>query len=152
MKVRIEIVPALSETEVVIRAAEDDAATRQLQREIAVLGQGDSTVELTGTDGVFYLALGGLLFFEVSGEQVYAHTADEAYRCRYRLYELEQLLPPDFVRISKSAIVNLRNIRSITTDLTAGRVVHFGGTAKQLYVSRRYYAELRRRMQERITI
>ncbi len=43
--------------------------------------------------------------------RIYMDTAD--YSCRKRLYEVENMLGKDFMRISKSIIVNLRKIESV---------------------------------------
>ena len=59
------------------------------------------------------------------------------------------MLPSSFVRIAKSAIVNTAKIYSVARDLTASSRVQFSGTHKQIYVSRRYYQNLRQRLQER---
>ena len=43
--------------------------------------------------------------------RIYTDTAD--YSCRKRLYEIENMLSKDYMRISKSIIVNLRKIESV---------------------------------------
>ena len=54
----------------------------------------------------YFLDLGTLLFFETDGKRICGHTRNEAYEVKQKLYELEELLPIAFCRISKSAIVN----------------------------------------------
>ena len=39
------------------------------------------------------------------GEKIYGRTREEAYEVRQKLYELEEILPIAFCRISKSTIV-----------------------------------------------
>ncbi|MCL2487401.1 MAG: LytTR family transcriptional regulator, partial [Oscillospiraceae bacterium] len=65
---------------------------------------------------------------------------------KQRLYELEELLPPHFVRISKSAIANTRHIFSINRNLAASSLVQFNRSHKQAYVSRKYYPALRQKL------
>ena len=90
-----------------------------------------------------------LLFFETEGKLVQAHTADRLYLTDRKLYELEESLPGSFMRISKSTIVNLDHIYSITRNLTASSIVEFYGTAKKVYVSRNYYKALTERLGEK---
>ncbi|MDL2325417.1 LytTR family transcriptional regulator, partial [Ruminococcaceae bacterium OttesenSCG-928-A16] len=97
----------------------------------------------------FYFPLEEVLFFETEGEQVYAHTVGDAYRIKYRLYELEELLPRNFIRVAKSTIVNTAQVYSVTRNLTASSLVHFNGTHKQIYASRHYYKMLREKLNER---
>ena len=71
------------------------------------------------------------------------------YETQYRLYELEEILPRYFMRVSKSTIVNLNQIYSITRNITASSLVEFYGTIKKVYVSRNYYKALIDRMGEK---
>ena len=95
------------------------------------------------------LPYAAILFFETEGEVVYAHTVDAAYRVRWRLYELERLLPDGFIRISKSTILHMAHVTSVRRNLTASSPVTLRGTHKQVYVSRLYYKPLREKMQQR---
>lgn len=78
-----------------------------------------------------------------------AHTIQDMYRIKYRLYELEEMLPGYFLRISKSAILNTKKIFAIDRNLSSASLVSFQGTHKKVYVSRRYYKPLKDRLEER---
>ena len=71
------------------------------------------------------------------------------YQVKYKLYELEELLPRFFMRVSKSAILNTNHIYSINRNLTASSVVAFLNTHKQVYVSRYYYKPLISKLEEK---
>ncbi len=148
MKVHIEVVPDLPETEVTIRCNQMDGAVQKLQA--AILEQREPPkMVFYKQNREFYFPLDEVLFFETDSEQVYAHTLADAFRIRYRLYELEEELPSQFIRVSKSAIVNAARIFSITREIPSASLVQFAGTHKQIYVSRHYYKALRGRMKER---
>ncbi len=149
MKIRIEVVDALPEDEVIIRCGRVDETVNRIYK--SVYEQLHSEFQLTfyKQNEEFYFPMDGVLFFETEGEHVYAHTKDDAYLIKYRLYELEELLPKSFVRASKSTIVNINQVYSIARNLTASSLVQFSGSHKQVYVSRYYYQELRQRMSER---
>lgn len=51
---------------------------------------------------------------ETDGNAIQVHTRDDIYQTRYKLYELEELLPGQFMRVSKSAILNTSHVYSIT--------------------------------------
>ena len=67
---------------------------------------------------------------------------------KYKLYELEDLLPNNFIRVSKSAIVNVSHIFSIDRNVTSSSCIKFNGTYKNVYVSRRYYKDLKNKLNE----
>lgn len=78
-----------------------------------------------------------------------AHTADRIFSCDYRLYELEELLPGSFMRISKSSIANLDLVYSVTRNLTASSVMEFAGSSKKAMVSRAYFKAVTERLKDR---
>lgn len=149
MKVRIEVADNLEEDEVLIRCRSVDESIRKIHQFILEQSKTGPKITFYKQNQEYYFPLTDVLFFETEGEHVYAHTADDAYRIKYRLYELEQMLPRGFVRASKSAVVNIRQIYSITRSLTSSSLVQFADSHKQVYVSRFYYGELRQRMKER---
>ncbi|WP_444965339.1 LytTR family DNA-binding domain-containing protein [Pediococcus pentosaceus] len=89
----------------------------------------------------FYLEVGDILFFETEDRQVRAHTENQLYTTHQRLYELEENLPIEFIRISKSCIVNVNKILALTKSLS-NCLVQFQNLHKQVYASRRYYKSL----------
>lgn len=68
----------------------------------------------------------------------------EQYRLHERLRELEELLPDFFVRINKSAIANTERIARFDTVFSGGVDAVFRCGWRD-YVSRRCFAEIRRR-------
>lgn len=149
MKVQIQVVEGLPEDEVIIRCGRADSTIQKIQAYI--LEQSSSELKLTfyKQNQEFYFPLDDVLFFETDGEHVYAHTANDSYRIKYRLYELEEMLPDNFVRAAKATIVNIAKVYSITRSLTSSSLVQFSNSRKQVYASRHYCNELRRRLNER---
>jgi len=147
VKLRIEVSDDCTEDEVIIRCNSINETVQKVQTYIQSL----TVPKLTFYKGnqEFYLALEEILFFETEGEQVYAHTGNDAFRVRHRLYELEAILSRAFVRIAKGTIVNTARIYAIHRNLTASSQIQFVGTHKYVYVSRHYYKTLKERMQER---
>ena len=66
------------------------------------------------------------------------------YRLRGRLYEAEAQLGSDFVRINKSAIANWNRIRRFKASIAGAVDIEFKSGHVE-YVSRRCFAELKRR-------
>ena len=149
MKVKIEIEEGLEEEEVIIRCSSLSDSVVSLQNHISKQSGGKRCLALTGGETEYYIPLEDIYFFETEGRDIRAHTAEQIFACGYRLYELEELLPGSFMRISKSTIVNLDHIYSITRNLTASSEVEFIGSSKRALVSRNYYKALVERLSTR---
>jgi len=147
VKLHIEVRDGLPEPEVVVRCARVDGAVQKLQEYILGL----SAPRLTFYKGAqeFYFPPERVLFFETDGEQVYAHTASDAFLVKRRLYELEALLPHAFTRAAKGTVVNTARIFAIERNMAASSRVRFAATHKHVYVSRHYYKTLKEKMNER---
>ena len=149
MKVRIEMEPGLEEEEVVIRCASLSESVIHLQNYIMEQSGGTRCLTLSDAETDYFIPIADIYFFETEGRELMAHTADRMFTCGYKLYELEELLPASFMRISKSTIVNLDRIYSITKNLTASSMVEFQGSKKRAMVSRNYYKLLIERLTTR---
>ena len=66
------------------------------------------------------------------------------YRLKYRLYELEELLPSGFIRINKSALANEARLERFAVSFN-GAVDAVFRCGYREYVSRRCFADIRRR-------
>ena len=149
MKILIEVASDLPEDEVVIRCCRVDETIQRIQALISEQGAADTRLTFYKQNSEFFFSVASILFFETEGDSIRAHTADDVFITKYRLYELENLLPRYFVRASKSTIVNIRQVYSITRNITASSLVNFNGSHKHIYVSRHYYQQLRQRLSER---
>ena len=147
MKVRIEIEENLEEDEVIIKCKELNASIKKLQQDISNIKT--PKIVFYKNEIEYYLPLNPILFFETSENNVYAHTEKEIYKIKYRLYELEELLPTSFVRVSKSTILNVNQVYSIDKNITSSSIVQFFESYKKVYVSRNYYKILKQRLEER---
>lgn len=148
VKVRIEV-DENNEEEIVIRCQSLTPHIMKLQQMLVEDGNRSGQLVLYKGDVEYYINLSEILFFETENSLVIAHTAKDAYETRKKLYELENLLPGAFLRISKSAIVNTDKIYAINRNLTASSAIEFQGTHKQIYVSRAYYKLLKEKMEEK---
>ncbi len=149
MKIRIEIDENLTEQEVIIRAPAWNEEVLSLKERILGGYKAQSMLSVRQREREFFLPLSDILFFETENKVIFAHTRDKILETDYKLYELEEMLPGYFMRISKSTIVNCNHIFSITRNLTASSMVEFRDSHKQVYVSRQYYKMLRDYMAEK---
>ena len=149
MKIRIEIDENLTEEEVIIRSSNLNDQVQKVQKALSEISRQEQRIVFYKEETEYYLMLTDILFFETDGKAIHAHTADDIYKIRHRLYELEEILPGYFMRVSKSTILNTKSIYTINRSVSTSCVVQFKETHKQVYVSRYYYKPLRNRLEEK---
>ena len=145
MKITLNQDPVFSETEVIINCPQADedilrlvAMLRIHQRKLVGLRDGESHL----------LDIKDILYIDTTDKRTFLYTRESVYESALRLYELEDSLAGlDFLRISRSAIVNFRCIRSIRPELGGRLLVTMEG-GERLYVSRQYAAAWREKLRE----
>lgn len=79
---------------------------------------GDS-IECRDESGIVVINTEEICYMESIGHDVYVYTCTEKYKTKYRIYQLERLLPQDrFLRISNSVIIKKNSIRHIKPALS----------------------------------
>ncbi|CUU48691.1 LytTR family DNA-binding domain-containing protein [Clostridium beijerinckii] len=149
MKIRIELDNEIKENEVIIKCNELNEEVRNIQIVLGELLSQKKHITFYKGETEYYLSLEEILFFETEESGICAHTIDNIYNVKYKLYELEELLPGYFMRVSKSTILNTNHIYSITKSISSSSRVEFQNTHKQVYVSRYYYKPLKIKLLEK---
>ena len=72
----------------------------------------------------------------------------ERFRLKKRLYELEQTLPSDFIKINKSCIGNRKHIERFSAAFSGAVNVIFKSGCTD-YVSRRCFAQIKKEMKSK---
>lgn len=149
MKIRMEIDDCITDDEIIIRCKELNDEILSLQRHISEAVNQTMQLHVTKGDKDYFITLEEILFLETAGQMVAVHTSDDIYTTRQKMYELEELLPGRFMRVSKSTIINTRMIRSIHKNITGASEVEFAQTMKKAYVSRTYIKALMSKLEEK---
>lgn len=142
MKIKIELDSDLTENEIIIRCPALTEDIQRLQQIISDTVPVHPKMTFYKGDIQYFLNLEDILFFETEEKWINVHTAEDIFQTRQKLYELEELLPRYFLRISKSAILNTHKVYSIHKNIAASSVVEFLDSHKQVFVSRNYYKAL----------
>ena len=127
--------------EVVIYARErtkltDDIEALVIGSVTEIIGYGENQAIRLKTDEV--------TCFMVEDSKVYALTDKEKYQLKQRLYQLEEMLPDNFVKINQSCIANIRQIKKFDTSISGTLVINFKNGYKD-YVSRRQMKTVKER-------
>lgn len=147
MKLRIEV-DGEGEEEIIIRCRQIDDRIKILQDIISNSVDKNASLCLSLNNTDYYINRNDILFFETYDNKTTAHTDDKMYYTDYRLYELEQILPTNFIRISKSTVINLKKVSSINKNPVGASEVRFQNSPKKVYVSRMYYKLFKEKMEE----
>lgn len=149
VKIRIEISDC-EEEEIVIRCSEKTAYIDVIEAQIKKLvgTSGGREMVLYSSGAEYYIPFGEILYFESSDGKVYAHTRRSIYTADQKLFELEQSLPPNFIRVAKSTIANIDLIVSLRREVVGNGEIYFKSSEKKTYFSRSYYKSLREKIQE----
>ncbi|APU72304.1 hypothetical protein BI355_2010 [Companilactobacillus crustorum] len=148
VRIKLDISADYSEKEIIIKTNKKDDEVEDIIKHLQAVESKFNHLNGYIDETVYSLQLREILFFETNERNVYAHTVDNAFLIHYRLYELEENLPDDFLRVSKSSILNVNEILSLTRSVT-GNLVKFKNTYKQIYVSRRFLKELKNKLNQR---
>lgn len=142
MKITIETPKPGEEDEVIIRCARLDD---NMMRLICALREGE---KLTGyiEDRIVKLSHKDIYYFEAVDHKIFAYTSKETYEIHKKLYEIEQDFEhTDFLRISKSAIVNTSKIAYVKPVFN-GRFEAKLKNGEKVIISRQYVAELKKKI------
>jgi DNA-binding LytR/AlgR family response regulator len=149
MKIRVELCNKIEENEVIIKCKELNEEVKNIQTMLGEMLLKKKHITFYRGETEYYISLEEILFFDTEENGICAHTIDNIYKVKHKLYELEELLPGYFMRVSKSTILNTNHIYSITRSLSSSSRVEFQNTHKQVYVSRYYYKPLKIKLLEK---
>lgn len=88
-----------------------------------------------------------ICFIETVWEKQLVHTDAEILEVKKRLYELERLLPPGFIRISKSVIMNMDRVTAYRPMVNGLMAASFPNN-DIVYISRKYLKDVRSHIME----
>ncbi|RRJ64281.1 LytTR family transcriptional regulator [Paenibacillus oralis] len=123
------------DVEITIKCRLIDADLEKLIAQIRLYG-----FSITGKkDGASYpLRPEDIYYFESIDDKTFAYCEKDVYECSLRLYELEQqFAQADFVRISKSCILNIMKLSSVRA-LINGRFEAKLDNGEKLIINRHY--------------
>lgn len=148
MKVSIRKITRKEEEQVVIECVEITPEIRDIHSYITAKG-----IELSGTTDDQHMQrfrLEDVHYFEAVDEKVFAYADKQVYEIKMRLYEAETAYREyHFVRCSKSVVLNLMKLESISPALN-GRFFAHMKNGEKLMISRQYAGVLKQIVMEGI--
>ena len=140
MKITI-IEPAEGEEdEIIIRCRHMD---KRLLKLIYAVKAGQEKITALQNGNYFQIAPEEIYYFEAVDNKVFLYLEKEVYETKLKLYELEDIFQgTDFFRASKSCIVNLAKVRSLSPAFN-GRFEALMKNGEKVIISRQYVPVLK---------
>lgn len=143
MKITIQDCKAGEEEEIIIRCKQID---QHLLKTIYSLKAYHDKITVCQGEKIYQLPPSEIYYFDAVDNRVYAYTQQDVYETKLKLYELEALLEhTDFLRISKSTIINLSKVKNFSPYFN-GRFEVCLKNAEKLVVSRQYVPHLKEKL------
>lgn len=140
----IEPIPG-EEEEIIIKCASLNPQIMDLILELKRGDEGKAIHKLqVWLDGKLHLIEPSEIFyFEYVEQKVFAYGKTKVYEIKNKLYEIEEMLSrKDFIRVSKSCILNLNKINSLAPAL-GGRFEAALKNGEKIIISRQYVNNLK---------
>ena len=139
------VVDKEAEEEVIAVVHEASALTEQIEN-LILSYTGSHQITVYHEDEIVQLRFSDIECITVIDRKIFAIDQNGVrYRMNRRLCDLEEILPSYFIRINKSTLANENRIRRFTTVYT-GAVNAVFQCGYEEYVSRRCFAEIKRRL------
>lgn len=139
MKVDIRKVNSENEERAEIHAV---TLTEEIQNAVDILENNKRSIPVINSEETIMCTLDRVYYFESVDKRTFVYTKDKCYETKYRLYELEEMIPYDFFRCSKAMIINIKKIASVKAEFNARmRAVLLNG--EEVVISRNYVKDLK---------
>ncbi|MBQ2665160.1 LytTR family DNA-binding domain-containing protein [Methanobrevibacter sp.] len=118
--------------------------TDNVTKAISILESDESSdmVAVKKGSDIALLLLDEIFMFRVEDKQVKVYTENSEYLIKKPLYQVEETLSTDFVRISKTSIVNLKKIERVAPSLKGMMFIQLKNGLKD-NISRKYLPDFK---------
>ena len=139
MHIEIDISAEIKEPYAVIHTNE---MTPQINKLISYVQNLDHVIAVYEEDNIVILKPEEIYMIVSAGRSVTIYCEKQEYLSRTCLYEFEDMLKSSFIRISKTTLVNLHQIRRVEPSFNGMLVVMKNG--QKDYISRKYLPEFKK--------
>lgn len=140
MKITIEDRMDGQEDEIIIRCKQMD---EHLLKLVYAIKAGSEKLTVTRGNDIVQVAPKDVFYFEAVDNKVFLYLEKEVYETKLKLYELEEhFVGTDFLRVSKSVIMNLAKVKTLSPAFN-GRFEATMKNGEKVIVSRQYVPVLK---------
>lgn len=132
---KIEIITDTNEEELLVKIFAKQI-NDDVQKIISLLNKSKDAIIGFKNDQAFIIEESDIMRIYIEDKKVFIKTVDDIYSSKKRLYEIENSLGNDFIKISQSEIANIKYIKKLDFSYTGTIMLIFKNGDKS-FVSRR---------------
>lgn len=144
MKINIDIDSKVSEDIISIRAAEMTDEIKNVVKYIESLGS-NSTLNGRIDKDIYRIRLDHVHRFFIEDKVLQLQTSKNTYAVDKRLYQIEEITGLDFIKISKSEIININFLDHLSIT-PSGQIKIYMKNGEYTFSSRRYLKSIKERL------
>lgn len=133
--------------EVIIKAPEMTEEVQQIANTVMKATSSKKQIIATRENRIYILYIKEITEFYSEEKSNFCKTKNGKFKIKEKLYELEEILDKNFIRISNSCIINLNYVESFDSSITGTIEVIFKDSTKE-YVSRRRVSDVMKKIRE----
>lgn len=149
IKINTNISSKIAETSITINAPKMTNEIQNIIKYISNINSIPNQIIASNNNEVYFIDLEKVMCFFSKDKYNYLRTTKGTYRIKYKLYELEEMFKQkDFVRISNSCIINIRQVKCFDTSILGTVLVNLNDNTQEI-VSKRNVAQIMRLLKKR---
>ncbi|MGN0622578.1 MAG: LytTR family DNA-binding domain-containing protein [Oscillospiraceae bacterium] len=143
IRIIIEDIPDDREEEIIIRSNNIDERILKL---IYAIKSGRDKLTCYEEGSIRLIEPKSVFYFEAVDNKVFVYCESKVFEIRQKLYEIEQQFEnSDFIRVSKSVIVNIGKIQKLTPTFNS-RFEALLKNGEKIIISRQYVPEMKKKL------
>lgn len=139
MKIELQINEQLEVPTIIIQAP---SLSEEIQQLLQLLKQKEHNLVVYDQEKIVIVPIEEIYLIRTEDKLVTLYTATKHYTTNKRLYELETILGSAFMRISKTCIINLKQINYVEPSFSVSMLLVMKNGCKD-YISRSYLAKFK---------
>ena len=149
IKINTNISSEFEETSITINAPELSDDIQNIIKYVSNINTTPTQIVATEDNKIYFIDLDKVLSFFSKDKYNYVRIKEGTYKIKYKLYELEEIFKDrDFIRISNSCIINIKQVECFDTSVLATVIVNLKDNTQET-VSKRNFAQIKRLLDER---
>ncbi len=142
MDIKVELDKNLSENEIIVKCREENKIVKNI---LEYVKSNLETIVVSNDDQIYKVTILDILYFDSVDNKTFVYLEDNVYTCELKLYEIEgTLYKNEFIRISKSCILNLNALKSVKRTIN-GRLIATLKNGEEVVINRSYVKSFKER-------
>lgn len=142
MDIKVELDKNLSENEIIVKCREENKVVKNI---LEYAKNNLETIVVSTEEQMYKVSILDILYFDSVDNKTFVYLEDNVYTYELKLYEIEETLyKNEFIRISKSCILNLNALKSVKRMIN-GRLIATLKNGEDVVINRSYVKSFKER-------